>query len=194
MTDEPTGLRAQNRQRTTDDLAGAALRLFAEKGFENTTIDEIADAAGVSRRTFFRYFESKEAVAFAERERRFTVFRRLLADVRPGETRFDAVQRACVTFARKYIQPAEGYIAHQALIHRHPALVAYEARLDLKWEQAMAEALTAPDASKRDRRRARLEAGVIMGVIRAVLREWCESGGTVDLQELAATAATILRR
>ena len=56
-------------QRTRDALLRVALELFTTKGYEQTTVDEIADAVDVSQRTFFRYFASKEAVASRPRTR-----------------------------------------------------------------------------------------------------------------------------
>jgi AcrR family transcriptional regulator len=53
------GLRARKQRLTRNTIWDAAIDLFAEKGFDDTTIDEIAEAAFVSRRSFFRYFESK---------------------------------------------------------------------------------------------------------------------------------------
>lgn len=53
------GLRARKQKLTRSTILDAAIDLFAEKGFDETTIDEIADRAFVSRRSFFRYFESK---------------------------------------------------------------------------------------------------------------------------------------
>jgi len=58
-------LAERKRQLVRDELAEAALRLLAKQGFEETTVDELAAAAGVSRRTFFRYFASKEDVVIS---------------------------------------------------------------------------------------------------------------------------------
>ncbi|MEC3957407.1 TetR family transcriptional regulator [Nocardia sp. CDC153] len=64
----PTGLREREKARVRRELIDAALMLFDRRGFEQTTVQEIADAAHVSRRTFHRHFPSKTAVVFAHEE------------------------------------------------------------------------------------------------------------------------------
>ena len=60
------GRSTEGRAEVRRDLVAAAVRLFTERGYDETTIDDIAVAAGVGRRTFFRYFPSKEAVLYTE--------------------------------------------------------------------------------------------------------------------------------
>lgn len=77
----PRGARAMNVERTRARITIEGIRLFEEQGFSKTTVDQIIRAAGVSQRTFFRYFPTKEAVLFGEIDAK-TVLARLEA---PGQ-------------------------------------------------------------------------------------------------------------
>jgi len=87
------GLRERKKQRTRDQIVEAAMRLFAERGYQATTIADIATAADVAPRTFFSYFPSKEAVVFHNVERDLDGLATALRDRLPGETVFDALRR-----------------------------------------------------------------------------------------------------
>ncbi|MFG3440511.1 TetR/AcrR family transcriptional regulator [Nonomuraea sp. NPDC047897] len=79
------GMRERKKQRTRRALIEAALRLFAEKGYEETTLAEIAAEADVSTRTFFSYFASKEDVVFFDSEVRMERILDLVAARKPDE-------------------------------------------------------------------------------------------------------------
>ncbi len=64
IQDSPGGKRERNQKKLRDRISAAGIRLFSEKGFDATTVSEIAAAAGTSRRTLFRYFPSKDDVVF----------------------------------------------------------------------------------------------------------------------------------
>src|SRR3712207_4563900 len=73
-------LRDNKKTRTRAALRAAAFHLFRTKGFDRTTVDEIAAEAGVSRTTFFRYFPTKEAVVFDRGREVGEVFRRWISE------------------------------------------------------------------------------------------------------------------
>jgi AcrR family transcriptional regulator len=86
------GLRERKKQQTRDTIARAALQLFAERGYDETTLAEIAEAADVSPRTIFGYFQSKEDILFCEEPRYLDNLKRRLDERPPGTTTIDAIR------------------------------------------------------------------------------------------------------
>jgi AcrR family transcriptional regulator len=84
--------RGRPRATSARELQLIALRLFVAQGFENTTIEQIAAEAGVSERTFFRYFGSKASVLFTEFETEVEVIRAALAAAPAGVPMMDAIR------------------------------------------------------------------------------------------------------
>lgn len=91
---QPTGLRERKRQATRAAIVRAATELFLDRGFAATSVTDIATAAGVSRRTFFLYFPSKEDVLFHHIEGHIQVAQRALNELGPETTAWSAVQEA----------------------------------------------------------------------------------------------------
>ena len=86
------GLRERKKQQTRDTIARAALRLFAERGYDETTLVDIAEAAQVAPRTIFAYFESKEDILLCEEHSFLRVLRQKLDERPPGTTTVDAIR------------------------------------------------------------------------------------------------------
>jgi AcrR family transcriptional regulator len=86
------GLRERKKQQTRDTIAAVALKLFAERGFSETTLADIAEAADVSPRTIFGYFDSKEDILFCEEPGMLSRLKRMLDERPPGKTTVDAIR------------------------------------------------------------------------------------------------------
>ncbi|MBF6334050.1 TetR family transcriptional regulator [Nocardia transvalensis] len=97
-----------------------ALRLFAEKGYEATTVDEIAEAAGISRRTFFRQFRSKEDVVFADHEAQLAQAQAYL-DRAQGDP-WDTVCEAVLGVFERFTQTRELAARRYRVVRQVPAL------------------------------------------------------------------------
>jgi AcrR family transcriptional regulator len=186
------GIRERNRVRTQGQLAEAALQLFLAKGFDETTVDEVAERAGVSRRTFFRYFDSKEAAFFANQEERLESFRVLLEERTASESALLSVRRACLSMAQIYAAERTLTLAQHHVVQASRQLKAYDQQLDDKWEEAMFEALLDGQNNSEARLQARVQAGAILGTVRAVLRAWFVDDGRDDLQDMGHRAFGIL--
>ncbi|GAA2093714.1 TetR family transcriptional regulator [Actinomadura alba] len=122
------GRRERKKRRTREALVEAAFELFQEKGFDATTVEEIADAVDVSSRTFFRYFASKEEVVLTFQEEQFAaVLEELLA--RPaGEPVMTALRKTCVSVLRACEDGAFGFdperfVCIQEMMESSPAVL-----------------------------------------------------------------------
>jgi AcrR family transcriptional regulator len=183
-----TSRRAQKKAEVREALVRAADRLFAQGGFEATTIDEIAAAAGVSRRTFFRYFETKEAIVFPQTHTRLELFKQLLHARVEHAPPFEAVRESIFAVGRTFMTTREAEVERQRLVDTSPSLLAAELEIYQRWENAIAEAAAPRGASARRKRRAELFAGATMGVVRAVLRHWFRAQGRKNLVTLGREA------
>jgi AcrR family transcriptional regulator len=92
MPSTPPGLRERKKQQTRETITRAALRLFAERGYDETTLADIAAAAQVAPRTIFAYFEGKEDILLCEEHSFLAVLKQKLDERPPGTTTVDAIR------------------------------------------------------------------------------------------------------
>lgn len=184
-------LRAMKKAQTREALAASALALFGERGFDRVTIDDIAKSAGVSRRTFFRYFASKESSVFPEYAARLDAFVDLV-EADTAEDPFDRVVSAMMILAVRYMEERSAHLLRWKVIASSVALVAYERELDMSWESEIATCLGADDDDPERAWLANTMAGAVMGMMRAVLRDWFRGDAQGDLVKLGAAGLNLL--
>jgi AcrR family transcriptional regulator len=140
------GHRERKKLRTRRALTEAAIRLFDEKGFDQTTVAEIAEAAGLAPRTFFAYFASKEDVLFLQAEDRGGELLAVLAGRAPGEPLGDVLPRLFEALVTSLSDDDELDFAlspvRARLMFSEPALRAHGLRLMFDGQAQLAEALS----------------------------------------------------
>jgi len=165
-----TGLRERKKERTRQALVNAALRLFAEKGFDKTTIAEVADAADVSPRTFFAYFPSKESVLFSTAPLKQELSGSVLLEPRSGEPPAGLLLRAFLAVLQEDNDfVGEGQRLRTELIMSTPSLQAYALRQVLDGQRALAQGLLAAYPEQVDPVSAAAMTGALVGAIVATI-------------------------
>lgn len=190
--DVPKSRREQKKAEVREALVQAADTLFVEQGYEGTTVDQIAERAGVSRRTFFRYFPSKEAIAFPRAEERLEAFRELLRERFAAEPALPAVRGACLEIGKAMVAGAEEELRRQKVVDGSPTLLAADLEIYRAWEQAIAEAVIRADADAERQRVGKLFAAATIGIVRSVLRVWFDADGDGDVMKMAEEAFGLL--
>ncbi|MFE0648079.1 TetR family transcriptional regulator [Streptomyces sp. NPDC059534] len=173
------GLRERKKQRTRDALTRVALELFTAQGYESTTVDEIVEAVEVSQRTFFRYFSSKEEVAFAVQQMVEERFVRTLGERPPDEGPLDALRNAVLSAwdtigdAITEVVPVELYLRTFRLIESTPALLAVHLRRSTEMEETLARIIADREGVDVDEDpRPRIAVAAFSGVMRVTGQMW----------------------
>ena len=169
------------------------MKSFARKGFTNVTVTELAREAGVTERTFFRHFPTKEAVLFQDYETQLEWLADALAQRPASESLFDAVLASVAAF------PHDFEVVRQAATARTELISADRIASHLRVVQSsFAEVLTEfvrdrnPDAANIDRD-AEVAGSVLAAALVVAVENWGRNGCSGDLGELVTASLDLVR-
>jgi AcrR family transcriptional regulator len=163
-----TGLRERKKQRTREAIVEAALRLFEERGFDQTTIADIAEAADIAPRTFFGYFPSKDDVVFADFQETLDGLSARLDDRSEDETAIDAI-RAWIGVRLEQVDVLDDRErCRKRLIGESEALAAHNRALMGRVEELLAGHIARDLDDQPDDVRPRMIASAVIGALSAL--------------------------
>jgi mycofactocin system transcriptional regulator len=173
-------------------LEHVGLRLFREHGYEATTVERIADEAGISRRTFFRYFESKNDLSWGDFHSRLDWLRDRLNSVPAQQPVADAIADAVIEFN---VVPPDEQIWHRQrmrLLLHVPALQAHGTLRYADWRAVIAEFVAARRGEPVDSLIPRTVGYLALGAALAAYEQWLANDGG-DLRQLMAESFELFR-
>ncbi len=171
-------------------LIDSSLALFVEHGYAEVTVDDIAERAGVSARTFFRHFPDKEEVLFADDDELLPVLLAAIGSGEAGQSAEHDMARALLTLAEQF-QPDREQLSHrQRIIDSHVALSGRELAKQARWQQSVMDALVARGYSVEQ---SDLLAAIGFAIFRRALHAWLAEPSGPRLAERIQTALPQVR-
>jgi mycofactocin system transcriptional regulator len=153
------------------------LLIFEERGFDATTVDDIATAAGIGRRTFFRYYASKNDVAWGDFDAQLVGMRAALAATGPDVPVLAALRQAILDFNTYPVAEADWHRRRMALILGTPALQAHSTLRYAAWRAVVTEFVAARTGRPPEALEPRAVAWAFLGVAVAGYEEWLAQPG-----------------
>jgi AcrR family transcriptional regulator len=184
-------LAERKRQLVRDELAEAALQLLAKQGYEETTVDHIVAAAGVSRRTFFRHFQSKEDVLVQFLSDLGTAMCKQLSARPATEPPSVALRETLMSFVVEFEEFPEKARALTRIIFGTPALRARHLERQDQWRAGLAEELAERTGAAPDDLRPAITAAAALSALDIALSYWVAEGGIGDVRVLVDKALHI---
>ncbi|GHB08374.1 TetR family transcriptional regulator [Streptomyces chryseus] len=190
---------AAQRLKMRRELSAAAMELFATKGYEATTVDEIAAAGGVARRTFFRHFRSKEEAIFPDHDDTLVRAEAVLNAAPPHEHPLDTVCRGIKEVMRMYAASPAVSVARYKLTREVPTLREAEIASVARYERLFTRYLLGHfdehdhHDDNDDPLLAEVAASAVVTAHNHVLRRWLRAGGQGDVEAQLDHAFSIVR-
>jgi AcrR family transcriptional regulator len=167
------GLRERKKLATRRALERVAFDLFSVHGFDGVTVDDITAAAHVSKRTFYRYFESKEDVLLSDQRRQLDALQAALDDRPADEDLLTSVREAFLHMADQYADGREVLTQRTRLIMVTPSLASRAAQHHILWERSLAGMIAGRMGLHADTDlRPRLAAATLLAALRVTLEHW----------------------
>jgi AcrR family transcriptional regulator len=171
------GLRDKRIAEARERIVRTAFEAFERSGFDATSVDALAAAAGVSRRTFFRYFATKDDVVLERRRDQLAQLSELLEKAPREEEAGALVARALSRLADDYRARRSQVLRERALFAATPALALRDRELDDQAESVLSTAVARRIEGPDRQLRARLYAAAVMGIARVALDDWAARAG-----------------
>jgi AcrR family transcriptional regulator len=188
------GLRERKKEQTREALARAVLKLSTKRGFDNVTVEDIADSCDVSPRTFFRYFASKEDALFASNATRREMVQAALQAQPPELSVFDALEAAVGTLVIEYEGEHDMLRKRHAIVVTSPSLQSRSAERSQSWEASLVEELRVSPRSKGlSDFELRLVVAATLSALRLAVDAWLSSDDSRELHELLEVGFRRLR-
>jgi AcrR family transcriptional regulator len=200
-----SGLRERKKRATRAALVTAAVRLAAEQGAEHVTVEAISEAAGVSARTFFNYFDSRDEVFVMIGAESSARVRLAVLEASPGLSPLEALRDAMATELAEVEQEQQLWRLYSEVLRKSPHLLARSLGVQMADEAALAETiaerigagsplfsepLAAPASAEAEHRRRalglypRLLAAVSTAAVRVAVEHWCVRQDEVTFAEV----------
>lgn len=174
-------------------LSTIAIDLFTAKGFDETSVDDIAEAAGIARRTLFRYFPSKNAIAWGDFDAHLDAMRTRLALIPDDLPIAEALRQALVTFNEVPDAELDNHRRRLRLLLEVPALQAYSMLMYADWRQVIAGYCAARLGVDAGEHLPQTIAWLCLGTALAAYEQWLAAPDS-DLIELIEAGSDLLAR
>jgi AcrR family transcriptional regulator len=170
------GLRERKQVQQRVHIVTVGMSIFAEKGFDATTVDEIANAADVSRRTLFRYFGTKSDIVMEWARGTTSVLTEALRARPLDEKPLDSLQAAFQALNHSFTEDVRKVHATAKMVEQTPSLRPHSLLKHAHWEEALAECLR-ERLAKPKKPAAILLARIAVAAFRTALDEWLSGPG-----------------
>jgi TetR/AcrR family transcriptional regulator, regulator of mycofactocin system len=182
----------RRRSTTPEHISDVAIRLFTDRGFAEVSVDEIAQAAGIARRSVFRYYASKNAIPWGDFDAHLQHLRELLSELDPDMPLGDALRAALLSFNTFDESETARHRQRMRVILQTAELQAYSLTMYAGWRAVIASFVASRTRAKTADLRPQTVAWMMLGVALSAYEYWLDDE-SVSLPQALGDAFDVVR-